>query len=50
MSLTMTAVAESKIVIYGQCLVTLLCTINETLTWLASLAHLSAEIILVVTV
>ena len=26
------------------------CTINETLKWLTSLAHLSAEIILVVTV
>ena len=39
-----------KKVIYGHCLVTLPCTINETLKWLASLAHLNAEIILVVTV
>ena len=38
-----------KIVIYGLCLVTLPCAINETLKWLTSLAHLNAEIILVVT-
>ena len=29
----------SKIVIYGRCLVTLPCTINEALKWLTSLAH-----------
>ena len=41
---------SSIIVIYGHCLVTLPCTINETFKWLTSLAHLNAEIILVVTV
>ena len=42
---------SSKIFIYGHCsLVTLPCTINETVKWLTSLAHLNAEIILVVTV
>ena len=39
-----------KNVVYGHCLVTLPCTINETLTWLTSLPiYLNAEIILVVT-
>ena len=39
---------SSKIVIYGHCLVSLPCTINETLKWLTSLPHRTAEIILVV--
>ena len=37
-----------KHVIYGHCLVTVPCTINETLNELTSLAHLDAEVILVV--
>ena len=41
---------SSKNMIYGHWLVTLPCTINETLKWLTSLAHLNADIILVVTV
>ena len=36
--------------IYGHCLVTLPCTVNETLIWFTSLAYLNAAIILVVTV
>ena len=39
-----------KNVIYGHCLVTLLCTINGTVKRLTSLPILNAEIILVVTV
>ena len=39
-----------SIVIYGHCLVTLPYTINETLKCLPTLAHVNAEIILVVTV
>ena len=35
---------SSKIVIYGQSVI-LPCTINETLKWLTSLAHLNAEIV-----
>ena len=41
---------SSKTVIYGHCLVTLPCTVNETVKWLTSLAHLNAEIVLAVTV
>ena len=41
---------SSKMVIYGHCLVTLPFTMNETLNWLTSLAHLNVEIILMVTV
>ena len=34
--------SSQKIVIYGHCLaLTLRCTINETLKWLTSLAHLN---------
>ena len=40
----------SKIVIDRHCLVTLPCTIFETVKWLTSLARLNAEIIPVVTV
>ena len=36
--------------IYGHSLVTLPCTINETVKWLTSLAPLNVEVILVVTV
>ena len=42
--------SSKKIVIYGSCLVTLHCTMNETVKWLTSLAHVDAEIIMVVTV
>ena len=41
---------SSKIAIHGHCLVTLSCTMNETLNWLHVAAHLNAEIIPVVTV
>jgi len=40
---------SSKIVVCGQCLVTLSLTINETITWLSSLPILM-QVILVVTV
>ena len=41
---------SSRIVIYGHCLVTLPCTVNEMVKkWFTSLAHRNAEIIPVVT-